>query len=259
VKEPKSGYAQVNGLTMYYEIHGAGKPLVLIHGGGSTIGTSFGKIIPTLALDFNVVAVELQGHGHTSDRDAPENFEQDADDVVALLHHLKIEKASFLGFSNGGNTAIQLVNRYPGMVDKLILASTFYKRDALPAGFFQGMKQATLSDMPQALKDAFLAINPDPRKLETMFTKDRERMLNFKDWDASVLTSIQVPTLVINGDRDVISASHATAMTHLIPNSRLLILPATHGAYLGAAEVQDEPALREFAVGVIKKFLETGS
>jgi len=107
----KSAHAPVNGIQMYYEIHGAGQPLVLIHGGGSTIYTSFGRILPLLAKKYQVIAMELQAHGHTSDRDAPESFAQDADDVAALLHQLNISEADILGFSNGGQTAMQLAMR----------------------------------------------------------------------------------------------------------------------------------------------------
>src|SRR5664279_2176113 len=104
----KSGYFDVNGLKMYYEIYGQGKPLVLIHGGGSTIQTSFGRIIPELAKRRQIIGVELQAHGHTNDRNTDLAFEQDADDVATLLGNLKISKADFLGFSNGGQTTIEL-------------------------------------------------------------------------------------------------------------------------------------------------------
>jgi pimeloyl-ACP methyl ester carboxylesterase len=241
---------------MYYEIHGQGEPLVLIHGGGSTINTSFGKIIPVLSKYFRIVAVELQAHGRTSDRNSPESFEQDADDVAALLQNLQLSKASIMGFSNGGNTAIQIANRHPEIVNKLILASTFYKREGFFSGFFDGMKNATLKDMPQPLKDAFLKVNPDTSKLQTMFNKDRERMLNFKDWTDETLTGIKMPTLIINADKDVIVSAHAVAMSKLIPNSRLMIVPATHGSYIGASESEsgNEETL-ELTLEVIKDFL----
>ena len=125
----KNGYADINGLQMYYEIYGEGYPLVLIHGGGSTIQTSFGRIIPELEKSRRLVAGELQAHGRTSDRNTDLTFEQDADDVAALLHFLKIPKADFLGFSNGGHTAIEIALRHPGIINKIILASTFYKRE----------------------------------------------------------------------------------------------------------------------------------
>jgi predicted alpha/beta-fold hydrolase len=118
------GYAPVNGLKMYYEIHGPvrGKnpPLVLLHGGGSTIDTTFGKVLPFLAKTRQVIAFEQQGHGHTADIvDRPFTFEQSADDTVALMNHLEIEKADFFGFSNGGNIALQIAIRYPNRVRKL--------------------------------------------------------------------------------------------------------------------------------------------
>ncbi len=170
MKKP-GGYLAVNGIRMYYEKYGEGDPLVLIHGGGSTIQTTFGNIIPELSKDTQVIAVELQGHGHTSDRNAPESFEQDADDVAGLLKGLHISKASFFGFSNGGNTAIQIAVRHPELVNKLILASTFYKREGMQNGFFEGIEQATINDMPLTLRTAFLQINPDSSRLLTMFNK----------------------------------------------------------------------------------------
>jgi len=114
---------------MYYEIHGEGKPLVLIHGGGSTIQTTFGKVLSLFAKKYKVIAVELQAHGHTGDRDAPETFQQDGDDVAALLQQLNISKASFFGFSNGGTTSLQIAIRHPEVVDKLVIASGAYQRE----------------------------------------------------------------------------------------------------------------------------------
>ena len=93
-----SNYSEVNGIKMYYEIYGKGKPLVLIHGGGSTIQTTFGRIIPLLSKDRQLICVELQAHGRTEDRNAPISFEQDADDVAALLENLNIDKADIFGF-----------------------------------------------------------------------------------------------------------------------------------------------------------------
>ncbi len=249
-------YATVNGLRMYYEIHGKGEPLVLIHGGGSTIGTSFGTILPMLAAGFKVIAVELQAHGHTDDRNSPVTFEQDADDVASLMQQLGISNASFFGFSNGGNTAMQIAIRHPGLVNRLVLASTFYKRDGMVPGFFEGLSKATLQDMPLSLREAFLKANPDSGKLLTMFTKDRDRMVRFVDWSDETVRSIRVPTLIVNGDRDVIQASHAAAMAKLIAGSRLLILPATHGEYIGVAEgPHANPNMIALTVSIIKRFL----
>ena len=177
--------------------------------------------------------------------------------MIKILDNLEIEKASFFGFSNGGNSAIQIAIRHPEIVDKLILSSTFYKREGLVPGFFDGMKQATIKDMPQSLKDAFLKINPDSSKLLTMFNKDKERMLNFTDWKDEDLNSIKAQTLIINGDRDVILPGHAVEMSALIFGSRLIILPAVHGAYLGAVDFNSNPNIKmiEMTAEIIIDFL----
>lgn len=130
-------YADVNGLKMYYEIHGEGFPLVLIHGGGSTLETTFGRILPTLAKTHKVIAVEMQAHGHTADVDRAFSFEQDADDIAALLKYLKIAKADIFGFSNGASTTLQIAIRHPQIVNKIIVASTMYKKDGAFQGFFE--------------------------------------------------------------------------------------------------------------------------
>lgn len=256
---PRSGYAPVNGINMYYEIYGEdAAPLLLIHGGGSTIESSFGRLIPLLQGDIKIIAVELQAHGRTSDRDGPESFEQDAEDCIALLQKLGVEKVSVFGFSNGGNTAIQIANKKPALIDKLVLASTFYKREGLLPGFFDGMAQAAIEVMPQTLKDAFLKWNPDEKKLQTMFEKDRDRMVHFEDWEDSVLTAIIMPTLIVNGDQDVITTAHSVRMQQLIKGSRLLLLPSVHGSYMGAAESpSDKKYVRSFFAAMLRDFLNS--
>src|SRR5436190_12043234 len=134
--QPNGKYANVNGLKMYYEIHGKGFPLVLIHGGGSTIETTFGRVLPLLAKTHQVIAVELQAHGHTADIDRPLSFEQDADDVAELLKQLNIKKADIFGFSNGASTTLQIAIRHPALVNKIVVASTFYKKDGAQPWFW---------------------------------------------------------------------------------------------------------------------------
>lgn len=124
----KSGHADVNGISMYYEIYGQGQPLVLIHGGGSTIQTSFGRIIPLLAAEHQIIGVELQAHGRTGDRDSELSFEQDADDVAALLKSMDVTQADIFGFSNGANTALQIAIRHPQLCRKIIAGSPLLKK-----------------------------------------------------------------------------------------------------------------------------------
>jgi pimeloyl-ACP methyl ester carboxylesterase len=252
----QSGYAAVNGISMYYEIYGNGMPLVLIHGGGSTIQTTFSKLIPLLEKNHKVIAVELQAHGHTSDRDAPESFDQDADDVAALMKYLKIDKAAILGFSNGGNTAMKIGMKYPSMVSKLVVISAFYKREGMINGFFEGLEKAKLNDMPEHLRNAFLEIKNDSAALLTMFNKDVMRMMQFKDWNDNDLASIKAPTLLVLGDKDVMTTEHAVEMNRKISGSELLVLPGNHGSFIGEGMKENEnskmPAL---TVGIIEEFL----
>jgi pimeloyl-ACP methyl ester carboxylesterase len=228
-------YATVNDIQMYYEVHGSGFPLVLIHGGGSTIDTSFGTIIPLLARSNRVIAVEMQAHGRTADRDVPESFAQDADDIAALLQQLGISRANVLGFSNGGQTTIQLALSHPQRVNKLIIASAFYNRSGVFEGFWKGFDHPELSNMPQVYHDAFLKVNNNPAALLNMFNRDVERMRNFEGWTDADLRSIMAPALVLIGDQDLPPAEHAALMSRLLPNGRLAILPGNHGSYMGEA------------------------
>jgi pimeloyl-ACP methyl ester carboxylesterase len=254
----KSGFSVVNGLMMHYEIHGTGSPLVLIHGGGSTIKSTFGRILPLLAVKRQIIAVELQAHGLTEDRNTPLSFEQDANDVAALLQNLDITKADILGFSNGGQTALKLAITHPGLVRKLIVVSAFYRRDGTPQGFFDGMKSATPDTMPSALKKAYLEEVKDEGKFMTMFRRDKERMLNFTDWSDSDIKSISAPTLLVAGDADVVLPEHAVALFRLIPHCRLAILPGEHGTVLGdIATLNNGEWTQQYLTPLFEQFLDS--
>ncbi|RYG44463.1 MAG: alpha/beta hydrolase [Chitinophagaceae bacterium] len=256
-QQSKGQYAAINGLQLYFEIHGEGQPLVLLHGGGSTIESNFSRILPSLAKSYKVIAIESQSHGHTADIDRPTSFEQDADDVAALLDFLKIPSAHFMGFSNGGTTALQVAIRHPEKVNKLVLASTTYKRDGMIAGFFDGMKSASLENMPPALQDAYLKINPNRKGLLAMFNRDANRMINFKDIPDSLIKSIQAPALVINGDAEVVRVEHALEVSRTLKNAQLALLPGGHGDYIGEVCAPDKDSrLPDLVVEMIDEFLK---
>src|SRR6185437_1973571 len=254
----QSGYSEVNGLKMYYEIYGTGKPLVLIHGGGSTIETSFGRIIPLLAKHRQIIAVELQAHGHTNDRDTDLTFEQDADDVAKLLNNLKIHSADFLGFSNGAHEAVEFALRNPGLTNKIILASGVYQRNATVPQFWDGFDKATLfTHLPEVLKKGYLKANNNKEGLFNMFNKDVQRMKVFKGWSDGQLKAIKAPTLIISGNRDIIIPEKAVEIYRIIPDCELAILPGGHGDYLGSVEtLQNDKWEQSYAVGLIEYFLD---
>jgi len=248
-------HANVNGLKMYYELHGNGYPLVLIHGGGSTIGTTFGRILPALAENHQVVAVEMQAHGHTADIDRPLSFEQDADDVAELLKQLHLSKADIFGFSNGASTTLQIAIRHPQLVNKIIVASTFYKKEGAQPWFWDMMKNATFKEMPQAYKDAFLKINPDANALYRMYERDVTRMQTFKEINEEDIRAITAPALIICGDNDVVRPEHAVEMYRQMQHAKLAIFPGGHGDFIGEFTTL-KPGQTEFpALPVIEAFL----
>jgi len=251
--------ASIRGIDIYYEVHGRadGVPLVLLHGGGSTIESTWGRVLPIFAAHRRVIALDEQAHGRTSDRDAPLTFESSADDVAALLQHLRVAQADLMGFSNGASVALKVAIRHPGLVRKLVFASSMTKRSGAQPQFWDFIGKADFADMPQALKDAFLRVNPDPAKLRNMHDKDLARMRNFQDVPDAEVAAIRAPTLVMLGDHDVVRPEHGFELTKLIPGSRLLILPGGHGDYLGEADATPEgspwPAL---TAGLVEAFLD---
>lgn len=254
-QDSTSGYAAVNGLKLYYEIHGEGNPLVLIHGGGSTLQTTFGRVLHEFAKTHRVIAVEMQAHGHTADIDRPLSFTQDADDIAALLNHLNIFKADIFGFSNGASTTLQFAIRHPEMTNKIIVASTFYKKAGAPGWFWDMMSKPTFEGMPQQYKDAFLQINPDTNALHRMYERDVARMQSFHDISDEQMRSIKAPAFIIIGDQDIPTVEHAGEMHRLMPNSRLAIIPGGHGEYIGEITMPQDIALISATVSMINWFL----
>jgi len=230
-----SDYRLIGSLNMYYEKHGEhkGTPLVLLHGGGSGINTTFGRVLPELAKTHWVIGIEQQGHGHTADIDRPFSLEQMADDTAELLTQLNISSANIFGFSNGGQVALQLAIRHPEKVQKLVLASAFYSRSGIIPELLEGwQKSITPDDMPNLLRDEFLSIAPEGANLQDQINKSQKMMQTFNELSTADIEGIDFPTLIINGDRDVVNPEHAVDMLRHMPNARLVILPGSHGAYI---------------------------
>ncbi|WP_327312531.1 alpha/beta fold hydrolase [Streptomyces sp. NBC_01235] len=229
-----SDYAKVNGLEMYYEVHGfegdSRRPLVLLHGGVLTVGLTFAAVLPTLAAGRRVVAPELQGHGHTADTDralTPANL---ASDVVALLDELGIERPDVLGFSLGGLVALQLALAHPERVGRLVLASTQYSQE----GYYEEVRTPdyTSPRLPgredfQEMTDAYTAVAPHPEHFQDFLAKCATAAHAPLPWTADDLRGLRAPTLLVIGDTDFVRIEHAAEMHRLIPGAELAVLPAT--------------------------------
>ena len=236
----KKGYASVNGLEMYYEIHGTGQPLVLLHGAFSAIGTSFGKVLPELAKTRQVIAFELQAHGHTADIDRPLSSEGMADDVAAAIKELGLEQADVFGYSMGAFVALHLVLRHPELIRKLVVASVSYTLSGVHPGLMDGLGEMTPDLMlGSPWHDEYLRIAPHPEQFARFFAKKTEMDRQTRDLSPEDIRGIKSPTLIIIGDSDLIRPEHAVEMFRLLgggvfgdtpaglPNSQLAVLPGT--------------------------------
>jgi pimeloyl-ACP methyl ester carboxylesterase len=238
-------YAEVNGIRLYYEVHGAGEPLVLLHGGLGAV-EMFGEVLPLLAEGRQVVAVDLQAHGRTADIDRPLGYEAMADDVAALIEHLGFERADVMGYSLGGGAALQTVIRHPAAVRKLVVVSTPFKRDGwypeVLAGMGQMGPEAAEPMKATPMYALYSSVAPRPDHWPVLLTKLGALLSKDYDWSGDV-AAMGMPTLIVVGDADSVRTSHAVEFFELLgggkqdagwdgsgmPASRLAILPArTH-------------------------------
>ncbi len=246
-------YAQVNGLKLYYEIHGTtGQPLVLLHGGFGTI-SMFGPVLTALAETRQVISVELQGHGHTADIDRPLSFQLMADDIAALIKHLGFEKADVMGYSLGGGVALQTAIRHPEVVRKLVLVSIPFKR----AGWFPeqvaGMSAITAelakTWVGSPMQQAYAEVAPRSEDWPKFAGKVGNLLRQDYDWSQDV-AALKMPTMIVVGDADGMPPSHAAQFFELLgggqrdagwdgsgmsPTARLAILPGLTHYNIGAA------------------------
>jgi pimeloyl-ACP methyl ester carboxylesterase len=238
---PSGETVSVNGLEMYYESRGVGRPLVLLHGAMSTIETSFGAVMPLLAPTRRLIAVEQQGHGRTADASRPLSYAQMAKDTAMLVRKLKIERADFFGYSMGAGIALELAMQYPELVRRLIVASLAYTNDGFhPAVAAQFMGAAPNdNDLAGSIfHEWYLRVAPDAGNWWTLVRKCNELDREFQGWRPADIEAITAPTLVIIGDSDIVRPEHAVEIFRLVgggvdgdsaglPASQLAVLPAT--------------------------------
>lgn len=242
---PATGYAPVNGLNLYYETHGAGEPLVLLHGGLGT-GDMFANIMPVLSASRRVITVDLQAHGRTADIDRPLSLQQMADDIAGLLNYLGIKRADVMGYSMGGLVALRTAIQHPAQVKRLIVVSAAFQRKGWYPEILAGMDQvsaAAAEPMKQTpMYQAYSRVAPKPADWPVLLTKAGDMFRKEYDWSKEV-AAIKAPTLLAFGDADAVRPAHAVEFFELlgggkkdggwdgsgISNARLAILPGlTH-------------------------------
>jgi len=238
LKPAESGYAPVNGLKVYYEVYGEGKPLVLLHGAFMDIANNWGQLIPELAKTRKVIALELQGHGHTPFSERVMNLATLASDVDGVMNYLKVESADIVGYSMGGSVAYQLTISYPKRVQKLVIISSTYKSSGwLPAvtSAFKNLKPEMLAQSP--MKAAYDAIAPDKTKWTNFVTQMLVFVQQPFDMGDSNIAKITSPVLIISGDNDGLDKVELAKTYQLLgggvsadmapmPKSQLAIVPS---------------------------------
>jgi pimeloyl-ACP methyl ester carboxylesterase len=227
-------YVEVDGLRIYYQQHGEGPPLVLLHGGLQTIEVAFGDVLPALAERHQVVAIELQGHGRTADSDRPLSLERLADDVAQVLTAIGVDRADLLGFSLGGLVAVEFARRHPERAGRLVLASI----PTRPEGFHDdvrmpnarpGVGRMPTEDDFQAWEQAYRAVAPDPDHFADFAAKLGPFVASLPGWSDDELRELTGPTLVLIGDNDFVRVEHAAHMQEVLPDARLAVVPGvTH-------------------------------
>jgi pimeloyl-ACP methyl ester carboxylesterase len=234
--EPKGDRVEVNGMQMYYEVSGAGDPIVVLHGAHMNIET-MGAIIPKLAETHTVYALEFQGHGRTTDIDRPITYENLADDTAAFMEAVGLEKADVFGYSMGAAAGLQLAIRHPEKVGRLVAASTSFSSDGWQPAYKAFIPQMG-PEMFAMFEDGWKVLAPDPEGfdafIDRMIALEHEEM----DW-AEDVKALETPVLIITGDADVMTLEHSVELFRLLgggimgdmgeplPASRLAVLPAT--------------------------------
>jgi pimeloyl-ACP methyl ester carboxylesterase len=249
VAKPTGQYADVNGLRMYYEIQGQGRPLVLLHGGLVTIDGSFAQSRPQFNKSWKTIAIEQQAHGHTNDvKDRPLTTEQMAEDTYAVLKKLGVDNADFFGWSMGGGIALQIAARHPEMVHKVAVSGTAFTPDGeYPVGNEQ-LAQMKPENFPLAWRQEYAKKNPDPNGFPNLLAKIKQVMLTWKGMKPEDIKAIRCPVLLMIGDADIVKPEHMVAMFRTLPNAHLAVLPLSDHF----APVQRT----DWVVSMVKTFLE---
>lgn len=226
----KQGYAPVGKLEMYYEIHGTGKPLLMLHGEFTTAGM-FSELVPELAKSHQVILTEQQGHGHTADIDRLLTFGGMAEDTANLLKYLEITTTDVFGYSAGGSVALELAVRHPKLVHSLALASAAYDLSGYPPELAEGLKHITADFLPPILRQEYEKVAPQSGNWEKLVAKVAAMASSQATLTAEKISTLSIPAVVIMGDNDIVLPQHAQKLANLL-DTKLVIVPGDHSSYL---------------------------
>ncbi|MCP4706471.1 MAG: alpha/beta hydrolase [candidate division Zixibacteria bacterium] len=223
-------YVNINEIEIYYEIHGEGEPILMLHGGlGSSV--SLEKQVNHFEKNYMVITPDSRGHGRTIDGKQPITYELMADDMIKLINHLSIDSFCVIGMSDGGNIGLILSNKYPQRVKKLVTDGTNFQSNCLTQEFIDFISNATPESLAEVM-EPYNKLNPDPDHWPVFFNKIKELWLNGIILEKDQLAKIEAKSLIIVGDNDIIPIEHSTELYNSIPCAQMWVMPGTgHGVY----------------------------
>lgn len=258
----RSGYAPINGMQMYFEVHGSGKPLILLHG-GLGLGAMFGPVLGLLAAGRQVILPDLQAHGRTADIDRPMTYPALGDDVAQLIRHLDLGKVDVMGYSMGGGAALQAAFQAPELIDRLVVVSAPFTHAGWYPEILAGQRSVNAAAAPYMtgtpMEQSYMAVAPKPEEFPRLLDRTGGMMQIDYDWSSEV-RALEMPLLLAFGDSDAVPPGHAARFYELLGGglkdadwdgknmvqSRLAILPGlTHYTVFMA------PALAEVAIAFL--------
>jgi len=262
--DAQTGYASIGDLSMYYEIRGTGRPLVLLHGAYLTVD-AMGDLLAGLAESRRVIVPEMQGHGRTADVDRPITYEQMADDTAGLMRHLELDSADVVGFSMGGGIALQLAIRHPALVRRLVVVSASYAHDGMQPevlAMFPSITPEMFAGSPR--EEEYLRLAPNPDDFPKLVEKLKRLHTTPFAWPEEEIRAIPAPTLIVMGDADVVRLEHAVELFRLrgggatgdlagLSPAQLAVLPGTTHFIPPGSGVLDRAA---WLVAMIQAFLD---
>jgi pimeloyl-ACP methyl ester carboxylesterase len=262
--DAQTGYASIGDLSMYYEIHGTGRPLVLLHGAYMTVD-AMGELLAGLAASRRVIVPEMQGHGRTADVDRPISYEQMADDTAGLMRHLRLESADVVGFSMGGGIALQLAIRHPARVRGLVVVSASFTYDGMQPdalAMFPSISPEMFAGSP--MEEEYVRLAPNPEDFSKLVEKLKRLDTTPFAWPEEEIRAIAAPTLIVVGDADVVRLEHAVELFRLrgggamgdlagLSPAQLAVLPGTTHFIPPGSGVLDRAT---WLVAMIQAFLD---
>jgi pimeloyl-ACP methyl ester carboxylesterase len=230
-------YVEVNGIRMYYELHGKGSPLLLIHGGAGN-GMQFGKQIPAFSERHLCIVPDCCAQGRTTDRPGPLTYHAMAEDMVALLDHLRLDRVDVMGWSDGGNIGLDLAINHPERIGHLITFGANFRPDGLNPEDIAWNNRATADSFGTGMREGWSRLNPQPDHYADAMNKIITMWRTLPRWSGEDLHTIRAKCLICAGDRDLIRPEHTEQLARAIPGARLWIVPdASHSAMIERWEI----------------------